>query len=441
MKPERSDSNSSLSWSARGPVLVGLVGLMLLLGGFGYWSFTTNIAGAIVASGRIEVDQNQQVVEHPDGGVVAEILVDEGSLVEAGDVLIKLASNDLATKLAIAEKELYELMARRGRLEAERDGTEEIRFDPILQQAASLDIDIADLVYGQERLFVARKQSIAQEIDQQLKRVGQIDSQIVGIDAQKLALATQLDLIRKELTDQESLFERGLAPASRVLSLQREEARLSGTMGDLTARIAESEGRKTEIEIQILKLQSKRREDAITRLRDLRYRELELREETTNIAERIANLEITAPVSGVVHGLNIFSLGAVVKPAEPVLYLVPQDRPLIISARVDPIHVDQMFVGQDVVLRFSAMDQRKTPELTGRVTLVSADAFEEASTNQTYYTAEIALNAGEQKKLPAETPLVPGMPVETFIRTQDRTPIAYLIKPFSDYFAKAFRET
>ncbi len=427
-------------WPVRGPMIVGLLGLTLLLGGFGLWSTATKISGAIIAGGRIEVDQNRQVVQHPDGGVVAGLSVREGDIVEAGQVLLRLDDSELASRLSITESQLYELIARRGRLEAERDGESEISFDRLITDAAAENPDAADLIAGQERLLQARAESIAQEIDQLQKRRGQIADQINGIEAQQVSLVRQLELITKELADQQSLLDRGLAQAARVLALQREDARLSGQAGELTSQKAQAAGRITEIDVEILKLATRRREEAITTLRDLQYRELELREERNALIERKARLEITAPVSGVVYGLRVFGIKSVVRPAEPVLFVVPQDRPLIINAQIEPIHIDKIFLGQDVTLRFSALDQRETPELTGQVVQISADSFTDENTQQSYYRAEIVLSEGEQARLPEGTTLIPGMPVEAFIRTQDRTPIAYLLKPFADYFAKALRD-
>ncbi len=430
---------SDAAWSARTPVIIGLLGLILLVGGFGTWATLTKISGAIIASGRIEVDQNRQVVQHPDGGVVAAIDVQEGDLVTEGQVLLRLDPTQLQSTLAINENQLAELMARRGRLEAERDGRTEIRFDPLLAELSAHMPDAANLITGQENLLRARAETNAAEIDQLNKRRGQITNQIEGIQAQQAALTRQLDLIEQELRDQQSLFDRGLAQAGRVLGLQREQARLTGSVGDLTAQKAQAGGRITEIDIQILKLGSDQREEAITTLRDLQFRELELREQRRALIEQMTRLEITAPVAGVVYDMSVFALRSVLRPADPVLFIVPQDRALVINAHVDAIHVDKLYLGQEVTLRFTALDQRRTPELTGRVTQISADAFQDEATRASYYRAEIVLGEGEQARLPEGTILIPGMPVEAFIRTEDRTPIAFLLKPFTDYLSKAFR--
>ena len=266
-------------WSARRPLILGFIGLLLLFGGFGTWAVTSQIAGAVVASGRIEVDRNRQIVQHETGGVVADILVDEGDSVAAGDVLLRLDAEQLTSQLAIVEGQLYELMARRGRLEAQRDEVETVTFDEELLTAGATNPDVQELVDGQRNLFDARRVSVAQELEQLGKRRAQINAQIRGVDAQEAALSRQLELIEEELANQQSLLDRGLTQASAVLTLMREQARLRGQIGELSAQKAQSQERVTEIDIERLKLRSAGREEAITQLRDLRYRELEMAEQ------------------------------------------------------------------------------------------------------------------------------------------------------------------
>ena len=424
---------------ARGHLFIGFIALLILVGGFGAWSMLANISGAVIAMGQVEVDQNRQVIQHLDGGIVAEVLVDEGKPVDAGQVLLRLDSKDLSGELAIVEGQLYELMARSGRLQAERDGADAITFESELLDVAAQSPDMAELVQGQTSLFEARRQSVDKEIEQLNRRAAQTESQIAGVDAQKEALEIQLALIAEELASQQDLLDRGLAQASRVLSLQREEARLRGSIGELAANRAEAEGRVTEIEIEILKLETQRREDAITRLRDLQYNLLELKERRRLLLERLSRLDIRAPLAGIVYDLQVTTERAVIQAAQPVLYLIPQDRPLVITARVEPIHVDQVYVGQDTTLRFSTFDQRTTPELFGRIVQISADAFTDERTQMSYYRAEVELLEGEFDKLAGQE-VLPGMPVETYIRTEERTPMAYLVKPLTDYFNRAFRE-
>jgi HlyD family type I secretion membrane fusion protein len=424
-------------WSTRGPMTAGLLALVLLVGGFGTWAVMAQITGAVITSGQIEVDRNRQVIQHPDGGVVAEILVDEGDTVAAGDLLIKLDATTLQSELAIVEGQLFELMARRGRLEAERDGIETLTFDPILMAAPTG----SELMEGQRRLFDARLESTKRATEQLDQQRAQIASQLDGISAQQTALDTQKTLISQELGDQQKLLDQKLVQASRVMGLQREEANLLGRVGELTASAAQAAERMTEIDIQVLTLTTTRREESITRLRDLQYNELELSERRRTLVRQLDRLDIRAPVSGVIYGLQVFAEQSVIRPADPVMFLVPQDRPLVIATKVRPVDIDQIHLGQDVILRFSAFDQRRTPELHGKVTLVSADIFQDEATGMAFYQAEIQLNEGEATRLPEDMVLIPGMPVEAFVRTADRSPMDYLLKPLADYFAKAFRES
>ena len=428
--------NPTKRWSTRGPMIIGLLALLVLVGGFGTWAVKAQITGAIIASGQIEVDRNRQVIQHPDGGVVDAILVEEGDTVTKGDTLIRLDASLLQSELAIVEGQLFEILARRGRLEAERDGAETLKFDPLLEQ----EPQGAELIVGQTRLFDARLESNTRAVEQLGQQRAQIASQLNGITAQQTALSTQSDLIQRELTDQQKLLSQQLVQASRVLALQREEANLLGRVGELTAQAAQAAERMTEIEIQVLSLATTRREEAITRLRDLEFNELELTERRRTLRQQLERLDLRAPVSGIVYGLEVFAEQSVIRAAEPVMFLVPQDRPLVIAAKVQPTDIDQINLGQEVTLRFSAFDQRRTPELVGAVTLVSADIFVDEATRQSFYQAEVQLNAGEIEKLPADMVLIPGMPVEAFVRTANRSPMDYLLKPLADYFAKAFRE-
>jgi HlyD family secretion protein len=249
-----------------------------------------------------------------------------------------------------------------------------------------------------------------------------------------------LQLIEEELAAQQGLLEKGLAQAGTVLALQREEARLEGQLGELAAELARTAGLRTEIEIQISSLATQRREEATTELRQIGPMILELAERRRALTERIDRLEIRAPVSGIVLGLQVTTPLAVLRPADPVLYVIPQDRPLVVTARIAPIHIDEVAPGQAAELVFSAFSARDTPHLKGHVTLVSADALTDSQTGATYYTAELQLDDAEQARL-GDRALLPGMPVEVFLQTGRRTPLAYLVRPFTDYFARAFRES
>ncbi len=427
------------NWSARSPLVLGVLCLLLLVGGFGAWAVSTRIMGAVVAPGQLEVAQNRQVVQHPDGGVVAEILVEEGDPVEQGALLVRLDAEQLESELAVVEGQLLEILARRARFEAEESDADSLSFDPLLLE---IDNPVAqELMDGSQRLFEARRETAQREMEQLERQQDQLADQIRGIEAQQAAIATQIELIGKELASQQSLLDRGLAQSARVLELESEKAALEGQQGELTAAAAQAEGKITEIEIQILRIGSQRREEASSALRDLGFNQIELTEQRHALRVRLDRLDIRAPVSGVVYGMQVFAPRSVIRAAEPVLYLVPQDRPLVIASQIEPIHVDEVRVGQEVTLRFPALNQRQTPEIKGRILQVSADAFQDEQSRRSYYRADIEIAEGEAAKLPEGMALIPGMPVEAFIRTGERTPLSFLTKPLSDYFAKAFRET
>ncbi len=426
-------------WSARGAIITGFLCLGLLFGGFGVWAWSARIAGAVVASGQVEVEQRRQVVQHPDGGVVSEILVTEGETVTAGQPLILLDGTMIKTELAIVEGQYFEMLARRGRLEAERADLEDITFPPELVEEAKDNPVLASLMAGQENLFRARKDTLTQTLGQLTKQSEQVTSQISGIDAQMEALKTQYGFIQEELGNQRALLEKGLAQASRVLALERETARLNGQMGEITASRAQSVTRLTEIDLLALERTAERRQTAETELRDIGYRELELAERRRGLHEQIARLDIRAPVAGIIQELVVTTPRAVIRPAEPILYVIPQDRPLVISAKVATINVDEIAPGQEVVLRFSAFSSRTTPEIDGILSRISPDILIDEATRAPYYLAEVTIPPEQISKLGDQT-LVPGMPVEVYIQTGERSPLAYLLKPLSDYFTRAFRE-
>lgn len=427
-------------WKATGPLLVGGAALVVLVGVLGYWSVTARIAGAVIASGMIQVESNRQVLQHPQGGVVGELLVKDGDIVAPGDVLLRFDDKQLRSELAIIEGQLFELLARKARLQAERDGLESLSAPDLLLAEAMLDPEVQALIDGQQRLFDARAETLRQSAEQISEQIAQAENQIDGAGAQLDALETQRDLIETELTDTKSLFDKGLTPASRVSALQREQARLLGEIGRLTANVAQLRGQIASLNIERIALTTRLREEAITTLRDLQFREVELVQRRLSTLETLSRTDLRAPVGGVVYDSRVFALQSVVSPAEPIMFIIPQDQPMVVSARIDPIHVDQVHVGQEASLRFAAFDQRMTPEVFGHVTKLSADVFTDQATGVSYYLVELIPSPEEIQKLGGQT-LLPGMPVEAFIKTAERSPLNYLAKPLTDYFARAFRES
>lgn len=419
---------------ARRPLLLGLLTLALLIGGFGIWAATAQINGAIIAPGMVEVDRNRQIVQHPDGGVVVAIAVQEAQLVQAGDLLLQLDGRALRSEMSVVNGRLAEVLAESARLEAERDNLPAPAFPAELASLAQVGVDISRITLGQTRMFQARRDSFLRQTEQLEKRSAQIAAQIDGIKAQKQAIQRQLSLIQQELAVMQGLLDKGLAQAGQVLALQRQEAQLIGDSAELAASQAQAEGRATEVTLEKLRLSALRQEEANTQLRDMDQTKLDLIERRLVLQNRILALDIRAPVSGIVLNLQVTTPHSVILPADPLMYIVPQDRPLVVTTQLTPLQIDEVRAGQSVRVVFPSQQGQ---ERAGRITWVSADALLDPQSRKFSFRAEIALDQGPV----ATSPLMPGMPVEAFIETSARTPLTYLVEPFTTYFRRAFRES
>lgn len=425
--------------SARGALVTGFAAILTLVLVFGLWGTRARIAGAVIAEGRVEVDLNRRPVQHPEGGVVARVAVREGEHVAAGQVLMVLDGAALRSEARQTADQLLDLQARKARLVAERDGAATVAFPAALAAEAARRPEVAALLAGQRQLFAARGETFARQQAQLDAQVAQIARQIDGIDAQIAAARTRLSLTATDLATQRSLRARGLAPAARVLALEAQQADLQGSIGALRASRAQAESRATETRIAALKLDAARREDATTQLRRIAPRILALAEQLRAQRTRIARLTIRAPVAGIAYDLAVTAPQSVLRPADPALYIVPQDRPLIVAARIPPAAIDDVTPGAEVRLRVTAIHDRLAPDVTGRVATIAPDRLTDPRTGADYYRVRIALSA------PAHTDgaghaILPGMPVEAFIATASRSPLAYLLGPVQAYFDHAFRD-
>ena len=427
------------AWYATLPLLIGFAAVVALVGGVGFWSARTMISGAIVASGVVQVESNRQVIQHPDGGVVGEILRRDGDTVAAGDVLIRLDGTRLRSELSVVEDQLSEIAARKLRLEAERDGALDLRRDIAVQDQGAGNAAFSAKFESERSLFHVRREALMQEDVLLEEQNRQIDNRIQGIRAQLDALRRQKELLDRQTVDQQALLDQSLTQSSQLLQLQREQAGVQGQVGQLEAEIAELRGQAASNQIARLQLVTARREAALTQLRDIQFQQIELIERQLSLNETLSRLEIRAPVGGIIYNSQVFAVQAVVQAAEPIMYIIPQDQPLIVAARIEAIHIDQIHLGQEVSLRFPAFDQRRLPEVTGRLAQISADVITDQVTQQTYYAATVLPNAAELAGL-GDQVLLPGMPVDAFIKTGDRTPLVYLTRPLMAYFDRAFRE-
>ncbi|NNK77986.1 MAG: HlyD family type I secretion periplasmic adaptor subunit [Litoreibacter sp.] len=433
-------AKSSKSLSTLAPLAAGFLSIFLVLSGTLAWGLAIEISGAIVTPGIVEVSGDLQIVQHPDGGVVSAVAVHEGELVMQGDILIRLDPGTLSSKLQISEARLFEAMAAISRLEAERDNRSDIAFAPLLLNEATRSPWVETLIEDQVQLLHVRSEARKQLAAQLLRRKSQITDQISGIRAQLQATRAQSSLLEAELDNQQQLQQKGLSSSGRILALEREKARLQGLEGELTAAAAQSTGRLVEIDQQALLLKSQRMEETLSKLRDLRQSVFELTEKRESLKLKLTRLKVPAPVSGRVFGLKAFVQNSVVAPADPLMFIVPQDRALVVGSKVKPSDVDEIFPGQDVALRFPAFKSDPMVEIEGTVATISADVLTDATDGRQYYKVEIEL---EHAHLYGVEPpkLIPGMPAEVYIQTGKRTAISYLTKPLTEYFRKSLRES
>ena len=411
----------------------------LLFGSITVMGAATDLSGAVIASGTLAVESNVKKVQHQTGGTVGELLVREGARVSAGDVLLRLDPTETQANHAAITKALWELTARRARLETERDSGDEVVFPPELGQATEGDSEIGRIVIGERKLFELRRQAQEGQRSQLRERISQLNEEIKGVADQIEAKRQEIELIEKELVGVRELYEKNLVPVTRVNALDRDAARLRGERGALTARNAEARGKISEIELQIIQLGQNVRSDVAKDLADIRAKMAELTEKKVTAADLLRRIDIRAPQSGFVHQLVVHTKGEVVSGGEQIMLIVPSADALIVEAKVTPHDIDQVQLDQPAVLRFPTFNQRTTPELNGTVTRVAADTVRDDRAGTTYYLVRIALNDGELARLDGLR-LVPGMPVEAFIRTSDRSMLSYLFKPLTDQARRAFRE-
>lgn len=422
-------------WAGRGPMIVGFTALTGLVVTFGVWGTQARIAGAVIAPGLVEVESNRQVIQHPEGGVVGAILAKDGDFVTAGQTLVRFDDADYKSELSITNGRFFELKSRIARFQAERDNKETITFGPEILADDNYKMMLTD----QQSLFDARRRNQKQQIAQIEEQIVQTNEQTIGIDAQIEANSIQQDLLKEELDTNKALKKKGLLKASTILAQRRTEAELKGQFGSLIAEKSRLKSLMAAYEIEKLRLTTNRQEEAIGRLRDLEAEIKEIEERRRILLRKLSLQEVTTPVSGIVYGSEVFALQSVVSPAQPIMYIVPKDEALVIRARIAAPDVDQITIGQDVILRFSNFDARFTPEIIGSIQTVSADIVQDQTTGLSFYEASVLPKPEELTKLGDQT-LLPGMPVEAYIKTTDRSPLNYLVKPLADYFYRAFRE-
>ncbi|MEH2528842.1 MULTISPECIES: HlyD family type I secretion periplasmic adaptor subunit [unclassified Bradyrhizobium] len=425
-------------WSFENELRTGLRILLLATVLGGGWLALVPLAGAVVVPGNLVVQSNVKTVQHPTGGVVAEIKVANGAHVAAGDLLLRLDATQAQASLQIVSKQLDELRARIARLTAERDGLSQPEFPAALKARTGED-SIRSLLASEVSLFKARSEGRNSQRDVLQSKIGQLGQETSGLEAQVDSKARQLELIAGELVGVQDLYDKRLVPLTRLTTLQRETARIEGERGQLISSIAETKSKVGETQLQIARLDQDFRTEVVKELGETQGKEAELVERGVAARDLLDRIEMRAPTSGVIHKLSAHTIGGVIRPGDVIMEIVPDTDDLLVEARLQPQDIDQVRPGQKAFVRFSAFNQRVTPQLAGAVSLVSADTSHDPQTNASYFTVRVVLPDDERRRL-GGLQLVPGMPAEVFMQTGSRTMLNYLLKPITEQMNRAFVE-
>jgi HlyD family secretion protein len=424
--------------SIRLHLIVGLAVVVILAGGLGGWASTAEISGALIAPGQIVVESNVKKVQHPTGGVVGEVLARDGDIVKAGDILVRLDDTVTKASLAIVTKNLDAQWARAARLEAEQRGLDKITFPPQLLTRIN-DADVKSLILSETKLFEVRVNGRTGQKAQLRERITQLNEEISGLSAQERAKDQEIALVEKELAGVRDLYEKHLVQISRLTTLERDAARLNGERAQYIASRAQAKGKITETELQIIQVDKDMVSEVSKDLRETNDKIGEFVERKVTAEDQLRRTDIRAPQDGMVLQSAVHTVGGVITAGDAVMMIVPQADDLQVEAKVNPQDIDKLQIGQKTLLRLSAFNQRTTPELNGVVTRVSPDVTTDQRTGQSYYTIRVSMAPEEVARL-GDAKLIPGMPVEAFVQTGDRTLISYLMKPLSDQLMRAFRE-
>jgi HlyD family secretion protein len=431
---EKQDARSSI----RLHLIIGLAVVLVLAGGLGGWASTAEISGALIAPGSVVVDSNVKKVQHPTGGVVGELLARDGDIVKAGDVVVRLDDTVTKASLAIVTKNLDGLLARAARLQAEQQGLDKILFPAALLDR-SKDPDAKNIIASEAKLFEVRTTGRTGQKAQLRERITQLNEEIGGLIAQEKAKDQEIVLVEKELAGVRTLYDQHLVQISRLTVLERDAARLNGERAQFIAQRAQAKGKITETELQIIQVDKDLVSDVSKDLRETNDKIGEFVERKVTAEDQLRRTDIRAPQDGMVLQSTVHTVGGVITAGDAIMMIVPQADALSVEAKVNPQDIDKLQIGQKTLLRLSAFNQRTTPELNGVVSRVSPDVTTDQRTGQSYYTIRVSMPREEIARL-GDAKLIPGMPVEAFVQTGDRTMLSYLIKPLSDQLMRAFRE-
>jgi len=418
----------------------GYLMVLLVFGFFGLWSVLAPLGSATLAQGTITVEGYRKTVQHLEGGIVKAIYVRDGDTVSKGQVLIELEDTSSRAQLQTLRGQLFSALAREARLTAERDGLTTIRYPKLLTDEVT-DARALEAIRVQNQSFNVRKQSRLGEISILKEQRQQLAAKIQGLNAQKTSRGHLAASLNKDLLDFRAMLKEGYMEKQKVTELERRLAEVEGDEGDFSANIATSQTQISEIELKILQIEKEFQREVVDELSKVQAELSELREKSQWLNDTVVRTVIKAPEAGMVMGLTVHTLGAVIAPGGHLLDIVPQQEKLIVEAQVSPIDIDRVHIGQQTEIRFSAFKSAKTPKINGHLVALSADRLTDEKNQNSYYLARVEVDTEglaelEQKGLI----LVPGMPAEVLISTGDRTFLEYLMQPISNIFARSLIE-
>ncbi|MBY5363169.1 HlyD family type I secretion periplasmic adaptor subunit [Rhizobium leguminosarum] len=429
-----SESKRSLN---RHVAVVGVLSIALVCG-IGGWAATSELSSAVIGEGVIVVDGDVKKIQHLTGGIVSELLVSENDHVTAGQVLIRLDGTTTRANLSIVESTLAQLYARRARLKAERIGAESFEVEENIADLTS-STSAQKLLDGEQKLFDSRRSALIGMKSQLASRKDQLAEQVKGLVVQINATNDSLGLIEEELGGIDVLYKKGLVTLQRLNQLKRARADLQGNSGQEIAAKAEAEGKAIEIDRQSIQLDEDRRSEIAKDLTDVEAQIAEYEERRGTALDQLHRLDITAPLTGRVHELSVHTVNGVIDPGQTLMLVVPENNELTVEAKVATRDIDQVHVGQSVDVRFSAFDQRTTPDVSGEITSIAPDIVKDERTGISYYPLRVKPKAESIARMKT-IKLYPGMPAEVFIKIGDRTVISYLTKPLTDQMQHVFRQ-
>ena len=437
----RVDGIPVASGNYRRYTMIGTLVLLIGFGGFLIWSATAPLAGAVISNGQVVVEGYRKTIQHLEGGIIRAIYVEEGDTVRQGDVLVELDGTRADSDLSVVEGRLLTALGRQARLQAERDGLEEVVFPDELV-AAEDQAKAQEIMANQRAIFAARRQTLNTDLDLRTQRIEEFREQIRGMEARLEAVESQIASFEQEVTDWEGLVAEQLADKVALRDARRRLNEFRGERGRLIADIAATRAQIASNEMQRTLRQEEYNQEVATRLGEVQDSILDSRARISALRDALTRTVVTAPIDGSVVGLQVHTEGGVVNPGNPLMEIVPEQRRLLVDARVPPDQIDNVKIGQNTDLSFPALDSLFVNNIEGEVVSISADALTDQQNNQSYYLARIRVNEAGVQTLQAENfQLEPGMPVQAFIKTGNRSFLGYLIKPFSEMAQRAFRES